>query len=570
MKQMISSLLTTAGNLSEDRVKELEKLENETGQSIDRLMLQKGYLSEVEVLQVLAEAMGYSFKKDLRDDQVPKEFVDRVPVQFARNYNLVGLGRDNGSMRVATCTPLDVHPMDDLASMLGLDIEPLLCPKAEITSLINRAYKAKSDVVGEALDNLSEEDISSLAAEVEEGEDLLNIANKAPIIKLVNMILFNALKMRASDVHLQAFQDRLQIRYRVDGILYDMESAPKKVQEAIISRIKIMGKMDIAERRLPQDGRASLRLGEGDVDVRISSVPTSYGERIVLRLLDKSSKVYRLEEIGMEADNLKTFRKYIAYTHGIILVTGPTGSGKTTTLYAAMAEMNGKEKNILTIEDPIEYNLDGISQVQVNNKKGLTFAAGLRSFLRQDPDIMFVGEIRDRETAEISIRAALTGHLVFSTVHTNDSPSSVTRLLDIGLEPYLVSSSVLVVIAQRLVRLICPRCKEHAVPDAATAKKYAETGVPVETLPEGRVWIPRGCDYCFNSGYVDRTAIYEILPIDEVIKEQIMDRSSATVIKRSAVERNAMTTLRADGLQKVRRGMTTIDEVIRVTQLDTI
>lgn len=568
MRDDIVRKLIQVGNLADDRVKELTRIENETGTSFDRLVLQKGYVPEAEVLKVLSEVMGYSYRHDLRDQSVPKTFVDRVPVQFARNYNLVGVGQVNGGMTIATCAPLDVHPMDDLASMLGLDIEPVLAPKAEITSLINRAYKAKSDMVGEALDDMSEDDITSLAAQVDEGEDILNVANKAPIIKLVNMILFNALKMRASDVHLQPYPDRLQIRYRIDGILYDMEAAPKKIQDAVLSRVKIMAKMDIAERRLPQDGRASLKLGEGEVDVRVSSVPSSNGERIVLRLLDKTSKVYKLDEIGMEPSHLEIFRKYIQYTHGIILVTGPTGSGKTTTLYAAMAEMNGHEKNILTIEDPIEYNLEGISQIQVNTKKGLTFAAGLRSFLRQDPDVMFVGEIRDKETAEISIRAALTGHLVFSTVHTNDSPSSVTRLLDIGLEPYLVSSSVLLVIAQRLVRLICPRCREFMVPDSPTTKKLQEAGLPLEKLKDGKVARGKGCDYCFNSGYVDRTAIYEMLPIDDVMKDQIMDRASATVIKRAAIDRGTLKTLRMDGLTKVARGMTTIDEVMRVTQLD--
>jgi general secretion pathway protein E len=561
--------LAKAADLAEDRILELKKLEAETGQTVDRLVLQKGYLQEAEVLRVLAELMGYDYRGDLRDEAVPKVFVDRVAVQFARNYNLVGIGKgEGGTMQVATCTPLELHPIDDLASMLGdVEVEPVFAPRAEITSLINRAYKSKSDVVGEALDDLSEDDIQSLAAEIDEGEDILNVANKAPIIKLVNMILFNALKMRVSDVHLQPYPERLQIRYRVDGILYDMESAPKKVQDAIISRIKIMGKMDIAERRLPQDGRASLKLGEGEVDVRISSIPTSNGERIVMRLLDKTSKVYRLPEIGMEPHHLEVFRHYLNYTHGIILVTGPTGSGKTTTLYAAMSEMNGREKNILTIEDPIEYNLDGVSQVQVNTKKGLTFAAGLRSFLRQDPDVMFVGEIRDRETAEIAIRAALTGHLVFSTVHTNDSPSSVTRLLDIGLEPYLVSSSILLVIAQRLVRLICPRCKIQRKPDEIEAKKLREAGI-FDQLPDGMISAGTGCDYCFQSGYVDRTAIYELLPIDDVMKEQVMDRASATVIKRAAVERGLLKTLRMDGLQKVVRGRTTIDEVMRVTQLD--
>ena len=568
MREQIVERLTEVGGFTEDRLRELQKLEAETGQSFDRLVLQKGYVAEVDVLKVMGEVLGFDVETDLREMQVPDEFVRRVPVQFARNYNLVAVGEVNGSMMVATCAPLDVHPMDDLASMIGIDVEPILSPKAEITALINRAYKAKSDVVGEALDDLSEDDISTLANEIDEGEDILNVANKAPIIKLVNMILFNALKMRVSDVHLQPYPDRLQIRYRVDGIMYDMEAAPKKVQDAIISRIKIMGKMDIAERRLPQDGRASLKLGEGEVDVRISSIPTSNGERIVLRLLDKTSKVYRLGEIGMEAVNLDVFKHYLNYTHGIILVTGPTGSGKTTTLYAAMAEMNAAEKNILTIEDPIEYGLDGVSQVQVNNKKGLTFAAGLRSFLRQDPDVMFVGEIRDKETAEIAIRAALTGHLVFSTVHTNDSPSSVTRLLDIGLEPYLVSSSILLVIAQRLVRLICPRCKELVTPDAAMIKELEKAGLSPDQFEGGKLPVGKGCDYCFQSGYVDRTAIYELLPIDDVMKEQIMDRASATIIKRSAIEREALSTLRMDGVAKVLRGLTTIEEVMRVTQLD--
>ena len=416
-----------------------------------------------------------------------------MPVHFARNYNLVGLGSANGSYLVATCAPFDIHPLDELAAMLRIQVEPVLAPQAEITSLINRAYKNRMDAVDEALDDLDDEEIVNLSAEVlEEGEDLLDVANKAPIIKLVNMVLFQALKMRASDVHIQPYPDRVQVRYRVDGILYDMESAPKKIQDAIISRVKVMGKMDIAERRLPQDGRATLRIGQGDVDVRISSIPSSNGERIVMRLLDKTARVYRLEEIGLDQDNLKMLRKFISYTHGIIFVTGPTGSGKTTTLYAGLTELNAAEKNILTIEDPIEYNLDGISQVQVNNKKGLTFAAGLRSFLRQDPDVMMVGEVRDAETAEISIRAALTGHMVLSTLHTNDSASAVTRMLDIGVEPYLVSSSLLLVIAQRLVRLICPKCKTPVDPDKVTILKLQEAGITPADFPEGKVWIGKG------------------------------------------------------------------------------
>jgi general secretion pathway protein E len=569
MTDGILRLLAEEGKLSDEKIQDCVKTREKTGNSLDKILLAKGYLSEPEVLKIFSIFLAYEYRGDLRDETVPKEFLDKVPVHFARNYNLVALGSANGSVVVATCEPFLIHPMDELASMLKAQVEPVFSPRAEITSLINRAYKNRMDAVDEALDDLDDDEIVNLSAEMlEEGEDILDVANKAPIIKLVNMILFQALKMRASDVHIQPYTDRVQVRYRVDGILYDMESPPKKIQDAIISRIKIMGKMDIAERRLPQDGRATLRIGQGDVDVRISSIPTSNGERIVMRLLDKSARVYILEEIGLEEENLAILRKYIAYTHGIIFVTGPTGSGKTTTLYAGLTELNAAEKNILTIEDPIEYNLDGISQVQVNTKKGLTFAAGLRSFLRQDPDVMMVGEVRDSETAEISIRAALTGHMVLSTLHTNDSASAVTRMLDIGVEPYLVSSSLLLVIAQRLVRLICPKCKEHVAPDKATVKKLREAGIEPDAFEDGKVWTGKGCDYCFDSGYVDRTAIYEMLPIDDGVKDHVMDRLGASIIKKGALERGILKTLRMDGIAKVLRGQTTIDEILRVTQLD--
>jgi general secretion pathway protein E len=324
--------------------------------------------------------------------------------------------------------------------------------------------------------------------------------------------------------------------------------------------------MDIAERRLPQDGRATIRIGDGEVDVRISSVPTTNGERIVMRLLDKSAKLYTLREIGLSPENEAMLRDYLTWSHGIILVTGPTGSGKTTTLYGALTEVDTTQKNVLTIEDPVEYSLPGISQVQVNNKKGLTFASGLRSFLRQDPDVMMVGEIRDLETAEVAIRAALTGHLVFSTVHTNDAPSTVTRLVDQGVEPYLVSSSIILVIAQRLVRTICKRCRTLQEIDAEMAAKLKKLGLAPADL-EDQIALGRGCDECFHSGYSGRTAIYEFMPMDETIRTQVMEGATATQMKRSAIERGLIT-LRADGVEKIRARLTTPDEVLRVTQLD--
>ena len=568
MHDTVVRILREEKLLDEARLEECLGIEKESGQTLDRVLLQKGYLTETDVLRVFARALGLPLVESLGEEHVPAEFVNRVPVNFARNYGLVAIGRENGTVRVATASPLDTYPLDELSGMMGCGVDPVLAPRTEITNLINKAYKRKADMVDEALDTLGEGDLIGLTADMEVSEDILDVANKAPIIKLVNMVLFQALKMRASDVHLQPFEDRLQVRYRIDGILYDMEAVPKKVQDAVISRIKVMGKMDIAERRLPQDGRATIKLGDGEVDIRISSVPTSQGERIVMRLLDLTARLLELEEIGLDDDDLKMVDRYIHYTHGIILVTGPTGSGKTTTLYAALQRINSSQKNVITIEDPIEYHLDHISQIQVNTKKGLTFAAGLRSLLRQDPDIMMVGEIRDEETARIATQAALTGHLVFSTLHTNDSAGAVARMLNFGIEPYLVASSVLVVIAQRLVRLICPECRVAFDPAGSDVKELAEIGLTVAQLPGGKLHRGNGCPNCFQTGYTDRSAIYEILPVDDVVKQQVMDRASANTIKRTSMDRGCRT-LRMDGAAKVLEGQTTVEEVLRVTQLDT-
>ncbi len=563
----IGELLVAAG-LSAARLEECRKISAESGESLDRVILQKDYLPDADLLQAYANLLGYEFQEVLEGSPVPTDFVNTVPVHFARNYNLIALQEgSNGVLRVATCAPLDPLPMDDLAAIVGRPVEPVLAPRLEITSLIARAYRHKADGVDEALADVAEDgDIATLAREIDEAEDVLDVSNKAPIIKLVNTILFQALKMRASDVHFQSYPDRLQVRFRIDGILYDMDPIPRRVQDAVVSRVKVMGKMDIAERRLPQDGRATIRIGDGEVDVRISSIPTTNGERIVMRLLDKTAKLYHLHEIGLSEDNQVILRDALTFNHGIVLVTGPTGSGKTTTLYAGMSELDTTSKNVLTIEDPVEYSLAGISQVQVNTKKGLTFASGLRSFLRQDPDVMMVGEIRDLETAEVAIRAALTGHLVFSTVHTNDAPSTITRMVDQGVEPYLVASSLVLVIAQRLVRTICPHCKVASAVTDEDAAKLRKVGIE-EAAMEGQVHSGRGCEECFESGYAGRTAIYEFLTVDEVLRTQIMDGVTAAEMKRSAIERGMMT-LREDGRQKIVSGLTTADEVLRVTQLD--
>ncbi|MEZ5965761.1 MAG: ATPase, T2SS/T4P/T4SS family [Planctomycetota bacterium] len=559
-------LLRKAG-LTDEQIAKAITEERETGKSLDQILVARSFMPEMKVLEMFGDMLGIEVRTGIESTKVPGDFIQNVPVQFARSSHLVALEQAGNVLRVATCRPLEVQPMDDLATMMGCEVEPVLCPKSEITSLINRAYRHKADGVDEAMVEIEEQDIVGLANAVEESEDLLNVANKAPIIKLVNMLLFQALKLRASDIHLQPYVDRLQVRMRIDGVLYDTEAIPKKAQEAIISRIKVMGKMDIAERRLPQDGRASIRIGDGDVDVRISCLPVQNGERIVFRILDKTTKVYSVDQIGLTDEQQKTIRRYINYSHGIIFVTGPTGSGKTTTLYACLDEINAPELNILTIEDPVEYNLDGISQVMVNTKKGLTFAAGLRSFLRQDPDVMMVGEVRDGETADIAIRAALTGHLVFSTVHTNDSASTVTRMLDIGVEPYLVSSSVLLVIAQRLVRTICPACKITLDKvDDKVKFQLEDLRLDPNQFKQG-IQVGQGCHECFNSGFSGRTAIYELMPIDGIIQEQIVNKASASEIKRGALQRG-LRTLRMDGIDKVLHGITTPEEVLRVTQMD--
>ena len=563
----IGDMLIDAG-LPRDRLEECRSLAATTGDSLDQVLLSKDYLDETTLLQIYAKHLGFEFRKSLEGTKVPVEFVDSVPITFARNYNLIALdvGAD-GVLKVATCKPLDPHPMDDLSALIDREVDAVLAPRLEITDLIARAYRHKADGMDEALDAVADDaDIQSMAAEIEDAEDVLDTSNKAPIIKLVNTILFQALKLRASDVHFQCYPDRMQVRYRIDGILYDMDPVPRKVQDAIISRVKVMGKMDIAERRLPQDGRATIKLGDGEVDVRISSIPTTHGERIVMRLLDKTAKLYRLEEIGLSEKNLAILREFLGFNHGIILVTGPTGSGKTTTLYGSMSEIDTTRKNVLTIADPVEYSLAGVSQVQVNTKKGLTFATGLRSFLRQDPDVMMVGEIRDLETAEVAIRAALTGHLVFSTVHTNDAPSTITRLIDQGVEAYLVASSLVLIVAQRLVRTICPHCRILRPLTAEDVAKLKKIGMTPEEL-DGEVAEAPGCDECFHSGYAGRTAIYEFLPVTEELRTEVMEGASATAIKRHAVKRGLIT-LRMDGRDKIRDRLTTPDEVLRVTQLD--
>jgi len=542
-------------------------LEENTGQGrLDEALLNCPYFTEDAVLRLFAEALGWEFLPEISPKNVPSEFIEAVPAMYAQHHYLVGIkpDADNGELTVVLSKPLDANALDNVSKMMGLPVSAAVSTRAAITSVIDVAYEQKSTVIDEVVEELDSQNLDQLVDEVSTSDDLLDVVNRPPVIRLVNDILFRALQLRASDIHVHPYESKIQIRYRIDGILYDTLSLNKNVLPLIISRIKVMAGMDIAERRLPQDGRCSVRLGQREVDLRISTVPTSYGERSVLRLLDKSTGLFGLNELGLHKDNLQKFDSLLNRSHGVIFVTGPTGSGKSTTLYACLNRINSAEKNVITIEDPIEYQLEGISQIQVASKKGMTFATSLRHVLRQDPDVIMIGEVRDIETARMAIQSSLTGHLVFSTLHTNDSAGAVSRLLDLGVEPYLVSSSLIAIIAQRLVRKVCPDCKEPVEPSPHELK---ELGLGKMDSDSGKFFVGTGCERCFQTGYRGRTGIYEMMLIDSEIQNLIYKRESAGTIKRFALN-TGLQTLRMDGARKVLAGTTTISEVLRVTQAD--
>lgn len=462
--------------------------------------------------------------------------------------------------------PVRVQQLDDLRRKLqweGIDV--VLAPKNEVFVAINAAYDMTSqDAADRVMQDMNDEDPESILSAIEETADLLDDTSDAPVIKLVNLVLSQAVRDNASDIHIEPYKDRVKIRKRVDGILYDMFVPPRHVLGKLISRVKIMAKMDIAEKRLPQDGRIEIRIADKNVDIRVSSLPTAFGERIVMRLLDKSSAYLPLDVLGMGPVDLSNFMQMIKAPHGIILVTGPTGSGKTTTLYSALGILNKPDVNIITVEDPIEYQMDGVNQMQVNSKIGLTFAYGLRTIVRQDPDIILVGEIRDLETASIAIQAALTGHLVFSTLHTNDAASAVTRMIDMGVEPFLVASSVNAILAQRLVRRICPVCKEPFRPSPEYLEK---SGFTQEEIGDNVLYQAKGCPECFGTGYKGRLGIFELMNFTDELKRFSLSTSDAGQIKKKALELDdvGMLTLRQDGLRNILAGETTLEEVFRVT-----
>jgi len=550
-------------------------LDEYSGQGrIDEALLNCPYFTEDAVLKLFAEALGWEYLAEIPAKLVPVEFIEAVPATYAQHHFLIGIKRetDDGELTVVLSKPLDANALDNVSKMTGLPVRAAISTRTAITAVIDVAYEQRSTVIEEVAEELDQQNLDQLVDEVSASDDLLNVVNRPPVIRLVNDILFRALQLRASDIHVHPYETKVQIRYRIDGILYDVLSLNRNVLPLIVSRIKVMAGMDIAERRLPQDGRCSVRLGQREVDLRISTVPTSYGERSVLRLLDKSTGLFTLNELGMWEDDLERFDSLLHHSHGVIFVTGPTGSGKSTTLYASLNRLNSSEKNVITIEDPIEYQLEGISQIQVASKKGMTFATSLRHVLRQDPDVIMVGEVRDIETARMAIQSSLTGHLVFSTLHTNDSAGAVSRLLDLGVEPYLASSSLIAILAQRLVRRVCPDCKKATEPSARDLRALGllgnGDGAPAPRNSE-EFFVGAGCEKCFQTGYRGRTGIYELLLISEQIQDMIYRRETAGAIKRNALE-GGMQTLRMDGARKALAGITTVSEVLRVTQADVI
>jgi general secretion pathway protein E len=537
-------------------------MKGNNGSGFIDVLIRKKAIDEIQLLNILAEHFGLSFWPDLPMESINIDFTQNISIQYLKKYKIVPLITSQDSV-IAVNDPTNFQPVDDLRRLLqSPDIPDVLSSQDAIIAAINMAYDMSRASAKDYFEEMNESSTDDLISKIDETTDLLDETSDAPIIKLVNLLVSGAIKDRASDIHVEPYSGNLKIRYRIDGILYDILNLPHRIQSPLVSRIKIMAKLNIAEKRLPQDGRIEIKIADRLVDIRVSVIPTAFGERVVLRLLDKTANILMLSDLGMHDERIKLLNKLIKSPYGIILVTGPTGSGKTTTLYAALSTINHPEINIITIEDPIEYQMDGVGQIQVNPKIDLTFAAGLRSIVRQDPDVILIGEIRDRETAEIAIQSSLTGHLVFSTLHTNDAASAVTRLIDMGIEPFLVTSSIIAIIAQRLVRMLCPHCKEVYVPDE---ESLANLGLDRSVLQNNTFYRKKGCNLCMQTGFRGRTAIFEIMIVDDEIKKLVLKTSDANQINELALKQG-MITLQKDGIDKVLKGITTTEEVLRVTR----
>ena len=581
---MLSDIIDSIGSdygIAPDILEDARRLARSEPCTAAEALLRKKTITEMQLLQALSRRYGLPFQANLPIENISGAFTDQIPIQFLKRHVIVplrkitvagedGVGTDTAAPTelqadtwvIAMNDPGSVHAVDDLTRIIGATSpEIVFSTRESILSAINISYDFSRGSAEQLVQDM-EENGAMVITDMDNPADLLDDTSDAPIIKLVNHILSESIKARASDIHFEPYQDGFKVRYRVDGILYDLLSPPKWIQPSLISRIKVVAKLNIAEKRLPQDGRIEVKAGDQEIDIRVSTLPTSFGERVVLRLLNKTASLVPITELGLTGERFTQLSGLVTSPNGIILVTGPTGSGKTTSLYAILSSIKTPEINIITIEDPVEYQLKGISQIQVNPKIDLTFARGLRSIVRQDPDVILVGEIRDKETADIAVQSALTGHLVFSTLHTNDSASAITRLVDIGVEPFLISSAVVAVIAQRLVRVLCNECRKVVQPDLVILAGMGITGDAVE----GRsFYSPQGCDKCFHSGFKGRLGIFEIMEMNSPLKSLILQTYDGNRIKEEAIKQG-MITLRKDGLKKVLSGITTLEEVLRITQ----
>ena len=548
-------VLVEKGLVSVEDIDAADRLREEKGLRLDRALIQNGAITERAFLEVMGERLDFDVI-DLSNFTIEAEAIQALPSRFVYRNHLAPIARDNGALKVATSDPFDLYVFDEIKLLTGLEVRPVLAPFDEIDKVIKEHYGVGGDTVEEMTGG---EDLSLTSSE-DDSQDLLQMAQEASVIKLVNEIILEAINERASDIHIEPFERTLSIRYRIDGVLHEAAMPPQinRFKAAIISRVKILSNMNIAERRLPQDGRIKFSVGSRQVDVRVSVIPMIFGEGVVMRILDKTNVLHSLTELGLDEETFETFQTLITKPHGIILVTGPTGSGKTTTLYAALNAIVGPEKKLITTEDPVEYNLDGVNQIPVDHNVGMSFAIGLRAILRHDPDVVMIGEIRDLETVQAATRASLTGHLVFSTLHTNDAASAATRLIDMGVEPFLVSSTLIGVMAQRLVRVICPGCKTELSPSEV---KLPEA---IRFSKSDKMFHGNGCRQCRKSGYRGRIGLYELLLMNEELGEKIIERVAASELVRIG-RANGMRLLSEDGWLKVKGGVTTPGEVMRVT-----
>ena len=559
----IGELLVRENLISQQQLREAQQQSRNSGGRLGYSLTKLGYIAESDLTNFLSKQYGVP-SINLSEFDVDEDVINLIPKDVAQKHQCIPINRAGASLIVAMADPSNIYAIDDLKFLTGYNIEVVVASEVAIEESIGRYYdRVNYDEVMEGFDE-SEIDFSEDSDDVNV-VDLERASEEAPVVRLVNLILINAIKKGTSDIHIEPYEKKLRVRYRIDGVLYEEMNPPLRLRNALVSRIKIMSSLDIAERRLPQDGRIKLKLGKGrEMDFRVSVLPTMFGEKIVMRLLDKSNLQLDMTKLGFDTGPLELFMDAIHQPYGMCLVTGPTGSGKTTTLYSALSELNKSTENISTAEDPIEYNLPGINQVQMHEDIGLNFANALRSFLRQDPDILMVGEIRDFETAEIAVKAALTGHMVLSTLHTNDAPSTINRMLNMGIEPFLVTASVNLILAQRLARRICAECKEEVAPNP---QGLIDMGLSPEEAGNARLYRGRGCRTCNETGYKGRVALYEVMPMEDELKELVLQGASTAEVKAEAI-RLGMQTLRMAGLAKILEGMTTPEEVTRVSASD--